>query len=60
MVNTADSKSAGESFVSSSLTLGTINALVVELVDTLDLGSSGKPWEFESLQAHHTYKGSYA
>lgn len=28
-------------------------APVVELADTLDLGSSGRPWGFKSLQAHH-------
>ncbi len=26
---------------------------MVELADTLDLGSSGRPWGFESLYAHH-------
>ena len=31
----------------------TIYALVAELVDALVLGTSGQPWEFESLQAHH-------
>ena len=30
----------------------TIYALVAELVDALVLGTSGQPWEFESLQAH--------
>ena len=25
---------------------------VVKLVDTLDLGSSGRPWGFESLHPH--------
>lgn len=25
---------------------------MVELADTLDLGSSGRPWGFKSLQAH--------
>ena len=38
---------------SSILSPATIYALVAELVDALVLGTSGKPWEFESLQAHH-------
>ena len=28
-------------------------APVVELADTLDLGSSARAWGFKSLQAHH-------
>ena len=28
-------------------------APVAELADALDLGSSGRPWGFKSLQAHH-------
>ena len=28
-------------------------ALVAELADAPDLGSGGRPWGFESLQAHH-------
>ena len=31
-----------------------LRAPVVELADTLDLGSSAKAWGFESLQAHQT------
>ena len=31
-------------------------APVVELADTLDLGSSGRPWGFKSLKAHHIKK----
>ena len=27
---------------------------MVELADALDLGSSGRPWGFESLYAHHS------
>ena len=30
-------------------------APLVELADTLDLGSSGRPWGFKSLKAHHSY-----
>ena len=28
---------------------------MVELADTLDLGSSGRPWGFKSLYAHHNW-----
>ena len=28
-------------------------AHVAELADALDLGSSGRPWGFKSLHAHH-------
>ncbi len=28
-------------------------ARVAELADALDLGSSGRPWGFKSLRAHH-------
>ena len=31
----------------------TNNARVAKLADALDLGSSGQPWGFESLHAHH-------
>ena len=30
---------------------------MAELADALDLGSSGKPWGFESLLSHHISKG---
>ena len=39
---------------SSILSPATIYALVAELVDALVLGTSGQPWEFESLQAHQS------
>ena len=32
---------------------------MVELADTLDLGSSGRPWGFESLQAHQSKTASH-
>ena len=31
----------------------TKRARVAELADALDLGSSGRPWGFKSLRAHH-------
>ncbi len=31
-------------------------ARMAELADALDLGSSGRPWGFKSLYAHHTMK----
>ena len=31
----------------------TLYAQLAELADALDLGSSGRPWGFESLVAHH-------
>lgn len=31
-----------------------VYARVAELADALDLGSSGKPWGFKSLRAHHS------
>ena len=31
-------------------------ARLAELADALDLGSSGRPWGFKSLIAHHTKK----
>ena len=33
-----------------------ITARVAELADALDLGSSGKPWGFESPLSHHSSK----
>ena len=32
-----------------------ILARVAELADALDLGSSGKPWGFESPFSHHVF-----
>ncbi len=32
------------------------HARMAELADALDLGSSGRPWGFKSLYAHHTMK----
>ena len=34
-------------------------ARVVELADTLDLGSSGRPWGFKSLHAHQLFKKDF-
>jgi hypothetical protein len=31
-----------------------LHARMAELADALDLGSSGQPWGFKSLYAHHT------
>ena len=33
-----------------------MNAVVVELVDTLDLGSSAQAWGFKSLLRHHLFE----
>ncbi len=32
-------------------------AKVAELVDALDLGSSGRPWGFDSPLSHHLFSG---
>jgi hypothetical protein len=37
---------------SSTLSSATINADMAKLVDALVLGTSGQPWEFESLYPH--------
>ena len=37
-------------------TLTSLNAQLVELVDTLDLGSSAYAWGFESLTGHHSFR----
>ena len=34
-----------------------LHADVAKLADALDLGSSGRPWGFESLHPHHNPNG---
>ena len=40
--------------------MGNTAAAVAELVDALVLGTSGKPWGFESLQPHQPLRGNNA